>query len=705
MKSIRPIIDRLQKVLNPVHHNENPSDFFPDDHMNSLLWGSYRPQVYLGMRTRSINDSLVAGVLWTPKLRLLPFRHFTKTEDNINFQWNAHNGRDFGVQSIVDGKLKMKSSFVRYEGPHGGDWVMRIQSSSKQDNVSLITYLGIENIENAHLNIHTFKKHDLVYYCIQGYTEKTKDFILYLSNSDEAMSYAGVKINEPWRIEAHLSSHVKEKSPGVLSFLNRDTEDRSTYAIISNLNAPFIKDIVFVSNVQQRFGSNVKALTYIDEMLSNYKDQLSQREQKFDQQIENIFQLKQKGLTNQQEHFGKILLSNLLGGVGYFQGRNRIYDVLDGQEVWKYSKNYNVLTTATPSRPYFPRGFMWDEGFHQLLISRFDSSLGKDIFYHWFNLMNENGWIPREQILGTEAESRVPPEFVIQYPDHANPPTLLFPLEVLLNNGNTSDSFLQIAYDQLANQFLWFERTQFGPTTNTFRWRGSVGNHTLASGLDDYPRAMIRSDKEENMDLLCWMIFSSQMLSDLGSKLNRREAILFENIHHTLNDTLHKIYWSDVHKGYFDYDGLNNQFINHTGYISLFPVIFGLISPNSERLAYSLDMIEALKSPFGLASLSKNDPLFGTQEDYWRGPIWINLNYLVLRSLYKNYAFVEGPYQQRALQIYNSLRNSIIDNTFNVYTKQHSFFENYCPLTGKGRGQRPFAGWTSLVVLIMGEIY
>lgn len=43
------------------------------------------------------------------------------------------------------------------------------------------------------------------------------------------------------------------------------------------------------------------------------------------------------------------------------------------------------------------------------------------------------------------------------------------------------------------------------------------------------------------------------------------------------------------------------------------------------------------RSEYGILSLAKNDSYFGAGENYWRGPIWINMNYLLLASLHNNY--------------------------------------------------------------------
>lgn len=38
-----------------------------------------------------------------------------------------------------------------------------------------------------------------------------------------------------------------------------------------------------------------------------------------------------------------------------------------------------------------------------LLCRRWDVQISMDIIGHWLDLMNVDGWIPREQILGAEA--------------------------------------------------------------------------------------------------------------------------------------------------------------------------------------------------------------------------------------------------------------------------------------------------------------
>ncbi|KAJ2055945.1 Processing alpha glucosidase I [Coemansia sp. S146] len=58
--------------------------------------------------------------------------------------------------------------------------------------------------------------------------------------------------------------------------------------------------------------------------------------------------------------------------------------------------------------------------------TQWDSDLSLEIICSWFSTMDSNGWMVCKQILGDEARSKVPREFQVQYPDFANPPTIIF---------------------------------------------------------------------------------------------------------------------------------------------------------------------------------------------------------------------------------------------------------------------------------------
>ena len=118
-----------------------------------------------------------------------------------------------------------------------------------------------------------------------------------------------------------------------------------------------------------------------------------------------------------------------MGGIGYFYGTSIVdkgfahewdEDVDfgftstkggdDGDEMQERGARLTeprALLTATPSRSFFPRGFYWDEGFHLKHIGQWDNDLSLEILKDWIDLIDDDGWVAREQILGEEARSKV----------------------------------------------------------------------------------------------------------------------------------------------------------------------------------------------------------------------------------------------------------------------------------------------------------
>ena len=110
---------------------------------------------------------------------------------------------------------------------------------------------------------------------------------------------------------------------------------------------------------------------------------------------------------------------------------------------------------------------------------------------------------------------------------------------------------------------------------------------------------------------------------------------------------------------------------------------------------------ETIWTNFGLASLLKKDEFYGIDSNYWRGPIWININFMVLRGL--KLFYWEAPGVQ---DIYNSLRNNIIANVCGKFEERGYIFEHYNQeYDGTGHGNHPFNGWSSLISLIINEDY
>jgi mannosyl-oligosaccharide glucosidase len=382
--------------------------------------------------------------------------------------------------------------------------------------------------------------------------------------------------------------------------------------------------------------------------------------------------------------FSQYLLSNLLGGIGYFYGDSKIdrsnnsaYQETEldfwktaTEERSKTTSNFTEpaeLFTCVPSRSIFPRGFLWDEGFHLIVVMEWDLDLAIEILRSWFNLMDDDGWIAREQILGPESRSKVPPEFQTQYPQFANPPTLFMVVEAFVNilsgkerylgassqwiaNPRATNDLVNDLYTKLKKHYTWFRQSQSGnltyssldremPNLEGYRWRGRDMQHTFTSGLDDYPRAQPPHPGELHVDALSWVGFMASILIKAATHLNQeKDATKYAEDLDIVRRNLEIIHWSSEAHAFCDTTIENEKvtYVCHKGYMSLFPFLVGIIEPDKPKLGGILNLMrndKELWSSYGLRSLSLKDPFYGKDEDYWRGPIWININYLAIRQL------------------------------------------------------------------------
>ncbi|KAF2710732.1 glycoside hydrolase family 63 protein [Pleomassaria siparia CBS 279.74] len=692
---------------------------------DSLLWGPYRPNLYFGVRPR-IPKSFMGGLMWTRVEDYASvqnnFRHTCEQHELDGYGWDEYDVRSGGRQTIHDpgNRIDITTEFIKFPGgQHGGSWGARIKGTPRADaspdlRSTVVWYntlqglgsLEVVNEEEGSTGAEgdvlfkgqTVELGDFDVRITEGkgdhpktghpsYDAKPLDrtFVHSVSLSDEAL----------WQTKAVLFAHLKSEIDELIPKYPEDNPPppaqvytiahkpgRGNLHIVQKVfEGAFEFDILFSS------ASAPKPVTSEDLTL-----QIKSVTGGFSSRFADIFKPQAPFLKERYEEFSKSLFSNLIGGIGYFYGDARVdrsYDPAyeeDNEGFWEdaaeaRAKNLaafegpSELFTSIPSRPFFPRGFLWDEGFHLLPVIDWDVDLTLDIIKSWFKLMDEDGWIGREQILGAEARSKVPAEFQVQYPHYANPPTLFMVITSFLDklDAQKSDSsnqkvlsersysmqlhsreaaleYLRTLYPLLKRQYFWFRKTQAGDiksydreafsSKEGYRWRGRTPQHILTSGLDDYPRAQPPHPGELHLDLISWMGLMTRSIKRIAIYLGEEDdAAEFARYEEAIIRNMDDLHWSEKSGMYCDatidaYE--ENSHVCHKGYISLFPFLVGLIpadSPHLGNILHTLSDPDELWSDHGLRSLSKSDEFYHTGEDYWRGPIWVNMNYLAVSQL------------------------------------------------------------------------
>ncbi|MCJ1462541.1 Processing alpha glucosidase I [Pseudocyphellaria aurata] len=761
----------------------------------SLLWGPYRPNLYFGVRPR-IPKSLTTGLLWARVDSFDSvqnnFRHTCEQHEGMHgYGWDEYDVRYGGRQIIHDAgnSLDITTEFVKIPGgQHGGSWGVRIKGRPREDAperlmTTMIFYAAMEGFGSLSVKNEPNELGVEGSVTLDGSSGELGSFTLevtegpgsnrhpppnhpsYAAKPLDRTMVASLQVPEEqlWQakpllftnlkkeIDAMVAKHGAENAPPPWQTFTiaNEIQEGNLHFVQKVFEGAFEFDVLYSSSSAEDPISSHGLTNAIKTSVKSFSDRFSKLlapQAPFDK--------------SKYQAFSRSMFSNLLGGIGYFYG-DAVVDKSyapeyeeENEGFWEETAEARgrsgvhklegplELYTSIPSRPFFPRGFLWDEGFHLLPVADWDIDLTLEIVRSWFTLTDEDGWIGREQILGPEARSKVPVEFQVQYPHYANPPTLFLVFEALIDKLNdksalksTSDplerirsahlqhpelaiSYLKDLYPLLRRHYFWYRTSQRGDIKSydrvafsqkeAYRWRGRTPQHILTSGLDDYPRPQPPHPGELHTDLISWMGMMTRSMRRVAEIISESEdAEEFKRYETAIIRNIDDLHWSQKHQTYCDAtidDYEESVHVCHKGYISIFPFLTGLVAADSPRLGPILDLIgdpEELWSDYGLRSLSLKDEFYGTEENYWRSPVWININYLAVKSLLDVATISSSPHQIKAAKLYTSLRTNLVRTVFDEWERTGFAWEQYNPETGMGQRTQHFTGWTSLVVKIM----
>lgn len=774
---------------------------------DSLLWGPYRSGNYLGIRPR-LPHSLLLGLIWfnaDSSKGLLSAKHSYEQHHNVaHANWVLFDPRHGGRQVISDNDCHIDITIDFVKSGSGRNWGVGISAKPhlgyENVNTSFVWYSGLEGEEHDALDTSGFLRLDAEFDPL-GYTGTvslgglSKDFglfdihindgsgnkhpevgLLLIPELDPRRTHhfsLRVPDNNVWQLSDIFFTVLQNSIQDLLKVMGEKTKAiPPTQGLIARNLERYAGNVHFVQKIytgacnfdivfNEAMSPPTERVTFQD--LSN---RVERARTLFDTKFAQTFPI--SAVSSSEKEFGKQLLSGLLGGLSYQYGdqivdRDSSVDIddlpvsvdgeihlpkLNGKPEGPYE-----LFTLVPSRPFFPRGFYWDEGFHLLPLKKYDSDLVLDIFKSWVNLIDDDGWVAREQILGPEARSRVPAEFVAQSPGIFNPPTLMLAFTYLLeqsqlsnaldseapinidadamslgnigliivNNPQLLANYTRGIYPKLKLHYERFRESQKGlveefdrgHNLEAYRWRGRTTTHCLASGLDDYPRALPLDTAELNVDLLCWIGVMTRSMKLIAEILQIDEDVTkYSETETKIMENVEKLHWSAEHGCYCDMtvdEDDENVLVCYKGYISLFPFITRFIPHDDvEKLKCLLSLIadpEQMWSDYGIRSMSKADPMYATGENYWRSPIWLNINYLILDNLQYYYgvsnSFMSSELKRKFEKTYFDLRANLISNVKQEWERTGFVWENYNDANGEAKGAKNFLGWSSLVLLIM----
>ena len=316
-----------------------------------------------------------------------------------------------------------------------------------------------------------------------------------------------------------------------------------------------------------------------------------------------------------------------------------------------YSPEGQITTRwSTPDRWPHKNMWLWDSVFHSLGMRHYDVKLAKEMIRAMFDLQQPDGLIPH---------SGSPYSF---HPC-TQPPILSLAMRIL-NEQDPDPEWIAELAPKLERHVQWMMANRDSDGYGLLEWQieANANCRSGESGMDNSPRF----DGAIQLDVPDFNAYVAYECESLALFLPEKRGY-WQTQYDRLCRLMRERLWSEECSMFVDYDVVSNKRTDIMANSGFLPLYCGAATEEqAAKMVEHLTNPETFGTPLRIPTIAKKN-VQAYKKDMWRGPVWININYLISLGLHR-YG-------------YHDLARSIMQDTMREeekwLLKHGTFFEFY----------------------------